>query len=263
MLLVVDVGNTNVTLGVYEGKTLRVNWRLSTNKDSSADEIGMLLLGLMEHDNISPLQIEDVIISSVVPPVMYSLNHAMRKYLNKTPMVVDSSVKSNLTIRYDNPKEVGADRIVNAIGAIAEYKTPMVIVDFGTATTFCVINDKNEYLGGAILPGIKISMSALFERTAKLPRIEIAKPTHAIGTNTVDSMQAGVYYGYVGGVDYTVSKIKEELGRDDVTVIATGGLARMIAEDSKTIQHIDTKLTLKGLYTIYQQNRGEGPCTAK
>lgn len=257
MLLAVDVGNTHITLGVYDNDELINNWRMATDKDKTADEIGVLILNMFKYSDIDVKKIDDVIISSVVPPIMYSLSHAMRKYLGKTPIVVDHKVNTKLKIMYDNPKEVGADRIVNAIGALKFYKAPMVIVDFGTATTFCVINEKNEYLGGAILPGIKISMSALFEKTAKLPRIEIAKPKNVIGTNTVDSMQSGVYYGYVGSVDYTVNKIKEELGCDDLTVIATGGLARMISEDSKTINHIDSKLTLKGLNVIYKSIKDE------
>ena len=159
----------------------------------------------------------------------------------------------DLVIKYDKPTDVGADRIVNAIGALAEYKAPMILVDFGTATTFCVINDKNEYLGGSIMPGIKISMEALFEKTSKLPRIEISKPQHVIGGSTIESMQSGVYYGYVGSVDHIVNQMKNELGRDDVTVIATGGLSRMIAQDSTTITHIDSSLTLKGLKIIYNK----------
>ena len=252
MLLVVDVGNTHITLGVYDNDELVNNWRMATDKVKTADEIGVFILDMFKYSDIDYKKIDDVIISSVVPPIMYSLCHAMKKYLGKDAIVVDSKVKSDLKIKCDNPKELGADRVVNAIAAINSYKAPMIIVDFGTATTFCVINEKKEYLGGAILPGIKISMNALFEKTAKLPRIEIAKPKKVIGTNTVDSMQSGVYYGYVGSVDYTVKKIKEELGKDDVTVIATGGLARMISEDSKSITHTDSKLTLKGLNIIYK-----------
>lgn len=256
MLLTIDVGNTHITLGIYDGDNLIQSFRMATDRDKTADEMGITLLNLFKYSDIKKEDIKDVIISSVVPPIMYSLTHAIRKYLDIKPVVVTSDVKSELKIMYDNPKEVGADRIVNAIGAIKYYKAPMIIVDFGTATTFCVINGKKEYLGGAILPGIKISMSALFEKTAKLPRIEITKPEKAIGTNTVDSMQSGVYYGYVGSVEYTVKKIKEELGTDDVTVIATGGLARMISEDSKSIDYIDSKLTLKGLKAIYDDMRG-------
>lgn len=253
MLLVTDVGNTHITMGVYDGDNLKVSWRIATNKDKSADEIGIMMLNFFKFDNIDYKKITNVIISSVVPPIMYSLTHAMRKYLKIEPIIVDSNVKTKLEIKYDNKNEVGADRIVNAIGAISIYKVPMIIVDFGTATTFCAINEKYEYLGGAIMPGVKISMEALFEKTAKLPRIEISKPDSAIGTNTVNSMRSGVYYGYVGSVDYIVEKMKDELNSPDCEVIATGGLARMIAEESKTIAHIDSSLTLKGLLEIFKQ----------
>ena len=253
MLLVADVGNTNVTMGVYDEKKLLVNWRIATNKDKSADEIGIMLLNFFKFDNIDYKKIDNVIISSVVPPIMYSLTHAMKKYLGIDPIIVDSNVKTKLKIKYDNKNEVGADRIVNAIGAISIYKPPMIIVDFGTATTFCAINEKLEYLGGAIMPGIKISMEALFEKTAKLPRIEISKPETAIGTNTVNSMRAGVYYGYVGSVDYIVEKMKGELNAPNAAVIATGGLARMISQESKSITDIDSYLTLKGLFEIFSQ----------
>ena len=253
MLLVADVGNTNVTMGVYDEKKLLVNWRIATNKDKSADEIGIMLLNFFKFDNIDYKKIDNVIISSVVPPIMYSLTHAMKKYLGIDPIIVDSNVKTKLKIKYDNKNEVGADRIVNAIGAISIYKPPMIIVDFGTATTFCAINEKFEYLGGAIMPGIKISMEALFEKTAKLPRIEISKPETAIGTNTVNSMRAGVYYGYVGSVDYIVEKMKGELNAPNAAVIATGGLARMISQESKSITDIDSYLTLKGLFEIFSQ----------
>lgn len=251
MLLVIDVGNTNITMGVFDGDNLKANWRIATNKDKSSDEIGIMLLSFFDFDNIDYKMISNVIISSVVPTIMYSLTHAIKKYLKITPIVVDSNVKSPLKIKSENKHELGADRVVNAIGAVSIYKAPMIIVDFGTATTFCAINEKNEYLGGAIMPGIKISMSALVEKTAKLPRIEISKPENIIGKNTVEGMKSGVYYGYVGSVDYIVSKMKEELGAPDANVIATGGLARMICQDSKTITAVDSLLTLKGLREIF------------
>lgn len=252
MLLVADVGNTHITMGVYDEDKLSVSWRIATNKDKSADEIGIMMLNFFKFDNVDYKKITDVIISSVVPPIMYSLTHAMKKYLGIDPVIVDSSVKTKLKIKYDNKNEVGADRIVNAIGAISIYKVPMIIVDFGTATTFCAINENYEYLGGAIMPGVKISMEALFEKTAKLPRIEISKPDSVIGTNTVNSMRSGVYYGYVGSVDYIVSKMKEEINAPNASVIATGGLARMISYTAKSITDIDSTLTLKGLYEIFK-----------
>ena len=256
MILLIDVGNTNVTIGACEGNEIKASWRMTTNKDQTSDEIGVTLRNFLTYNEIDIANIEGTIISSVVPPIMYSLTHAVRKYIGTEPIIVKSSSKMGLTIKVDNPKEVGADRLVNAVAAIKKYKAPLIIVDFGTATTFCTINKDNEYLGGVILPGVKISLNALVEKTAKLPRIEIAKPESIIGTNTVSSMQAGMYYGYAGSVDNIVTKIKEELG-EDATVIATGGLARMIAKEAKTIDTIDSELTLEGLKIIYD-NETEG-----
>ncbi len=256
MILLIDVGNTNVTIGACEGNEIKASWRMTTNKDQTSDEIGVTLRNFLTYNEIDIANIEGTIISSVVPPIMYSLTHAVRKYIGTEPIIVKSSSKMGLTIKVDNPKEVGADRLVNAVAAIKKYKAPLIIVDFGTATTFCTINKDKEYLGGVILPGVKISLNALVEKTAKLPRIEIAKPESIIGTNTVSSMQAGMYYGYAGSVDNIVTKIKEELG-EDATVIATGGLARMIAKEAKTIDTIDSELTLEGLKIIYD-NETEG-----
>ncbi|MBO5007735.1 MAG: type III pantothenate kinase [Clostridia bacterium] len=256
MILLIDVGNTNVTIGVCEGDKIKSSWRMTTNKDLTSDEIGVTLRNYFMYDGIDIAKITGTIISSVVPPIMYSLTHAVRKYIGNEPIIVNSSSKMGLTVKYDNPKEVGADRLVNAVAAIKKYQTPLIIVDFGTATTFCAINDRCEYLGGVILPGVKISLNALVEKTAKLPRIEIAKPEKVIGSNTVESMQSGMYYGYAGSVDNIVSKMKSELG-ENTTVIATGGLARMIAKESKTIDTIDSGLTLEGLKIIYD-NETEG-----
>ena len=256
MILLIDVGNTNVTIGACENNEIKASWRMTTNKDQTSDEIGVTLRNFFTYNEIDIANIEGTIISSVVPPIMYSLTHAVRKYIGTEPIIVKSTSKMGLTIKVDNPKEVGADRLVNAVAAIKKYKAPLIIVDFGTATTFCTINKDNEYLGGVILPGVKISLNALVEKTAKLPRIEIAKPESIIGTNTVSSMQAGMYYGYAGSVDNIVTKIKEELG-EDATVIATGGLARMIAKEAKTIDTIDSELTLEGLKIIYD-NETEG-----
>ena len=188
---------------------------------------------------------------------MYSLTHAVRKYIGTEPLIVNSKSKMGLTIKYDNPKEVGADRLVNAVGAIKKYAAPLIIIDFGTATTFCAVSKEHEYLGGVILPGIKISLNALVEKTSKLPKIEIVKPEKIIGTTTVESMQSGMYYGYAGSVDSIVSKMKESFNGEKVTVIATGGLARMIASEAKTIDVIDSSLTLEGLKIIYD-NETEG-----
>lgn len=250
MILLIDVGNTNVTIGVHDGSKIAASWRMTTNRDLTSDEIGITLRNYFIMGGINTSDIKGTIISSVVPPIMYSLTHAVRKYIGNEPITVTSESKMNLSIKYDNPKDVGADRLVNAVGAISKYKAPLIIIDFGTATTFCAVNEKNEYLGGVILPGIKISLNALFEKTAKLPKIEIAKPENVIGKNTVESMQAGMYYGYAGSVDTIVNKMKDELG-GNVTVIATGGLSRMIAKEAKTIDITDSSLTLEGLKIIY------------
>ncbi len=254
MILVIDVGNTNTVIGVYKGDTLVIYWRMGTDKASTSDEIGIFLMNAFSYHDIAKKDIKDVIISSVVPPIMYSLEHAIRKYIGIDPMVVGPGIKTGMNIKYDNPKEVGADRIVNAVAGYEQYGGPLIIVDFGTATTFCVISKKGEYLGGVITPGIKISMDALFEKAAKLPRIELVKPGRVIGKTTVGSMQAGAIYGYVGQVDMIVNRMKEEINEEQITVIATGGLARMIASESAVINKIDGLLTLKGLQIIYNRN---------
>lgn len=256
MVLLIDVGNTNVTIGVHDGKEIVASWRMTTKRDLTSDEIGMTLRSYFSLGGVSTDDIGGTIISSVVPPIMYSLIHAVKKYLGQEPIIVTDKSKMNLEIKYDNPKEVGADRLVNAVGALKRYKAPLIIIDFGTATTFCAVSDKNEYLGGVILPGLKVSLEALVEKTSKLPKIEIARPDKVIGTNTVESMQSGMYYGYAGSVDNIVLKMKQSLG-DDTTVIATGGLATMISKEAKTIDIIDPKLTLEGLKAIYD-NETEG-----
>ncbi len=256
MLMTLDVGNTNITIGVFDGDTLYASWRVQTDRNKTADEFGLLLHNLFALRGLAFSSISGVALSSVVPPIMYSLTHAVRKYIGIEPLVVGQQTQTGLKNCYQPPRDVGADRIVNAVGALAKYDPPLILVDFGTATTFCAISGKREYLGGAILPGIKISMEALFEKTAKLPRIEIAKPEHVIGQSTVESMQSGVYHGYVGSVDHIIEKMKTELGQNS-TVIATGGLARLIAADSKQIDHTDSTLTLEGLRVLYQLNTTE------
>ncbi|ARC83629.1 type III pantothenate kinase [Clostridium argentinense CDC 2741] len=258
MIFVLDVGNTNIVLGIYKGKELLVDWRLSTDHKRSSDEYGIQVRQLFEQNNIKISDIEGVIISSVVPNIMYSLEHMIRKYFDKTPIVVGPGVKTGINIKYDNPKEVGADRIVNAVSAFDIYKSSMIIIDFGTATTFCAITKNGDYLGGTICPGVKISSDALFEKAAKLPRVELSKPETVICKNTVASMQAGIVYGYIGQVDYIVRKMKEEMmakGEDEPIVIATGGLAKLIAEESSTIDKVESFLTLDGLRIIYEKNR--------
>lgn len=255
MILVVDVGNTNIVLGVYRDKTLVDYWRISTDKNKASDEYGILLYQCFQYKGIDIKDISDVIISSVVPNIMYSLEHATRKLFKIEPLVVGPGVKTGMNIKYDNPKQVGADRIVNAIAAYEKYGGPLIIVDMGTATTFCAVSETGEYLGGAISPGIKISSDALFERAAKLPRVELVKPGKAICKDTVKSMQAGIIYGYVGLVEYIVNKMKKEIKSRSCKVIATGGLATLIASETDSIDTVDRFLSLEGLITIYERNK--------
>ena len=255
MLLVFDVGNTNMVLGIYENNELTKHWRICTDKEKTSDEYGMLIKNLFEYDNIDIEDIEDVIISSVVPGVMYALEGFCIKYFKKEPKIVGPGIKTGLNIKYDNPKQVGADRIVNAVAGIEKYGYPCIIIDFGTATTFCAISDKGDYLGGTIAPGLKISSEALFQRASKLPRVELVKPGSTICKNTVSAMQSGIIYGYVGLVEKIVDMMKSELKTEDVKVIATGGLAYLISSETKCIDYIDKFLTLDGLKLIYEKNR--------
>lgn len=256
MILVLDTGNTNIVLGVYENDTLIHHWRMETDRLKTEDEYGMQVKALFSHANIAFEQIEGIIISSVVPPIMFSLEAMCKKYFGIKPLVVGPGVKTGLNIKYENPREVGADRIVNAVAAIHEYGTPLIIVDFGTATTFCYVNEKAEYMGGAIAPGIGISTEALFTKASKLPRIELTRPEHIIGKNTVSAMQAGIVYGFVGQVDGIVNRMKK-ISKKAPTVIATGGMASLIGQETTVIDVIDPFLTLKGLYLIYQRNIDE------
>jgi len=254
-LLVVDIGNTNIVLGVYQENQLISSFRIKTDKEKSADEFGILLSQLLNHSNINNNEIMDTIISSVVPPIMYSFERAIQRYFNVTPIVVGPGIKTGLNIKTENPKEVGSDRIVNAVAVNTLYGGPAIIIDFGTATTFCALSSKSEYLGGAIAPGIRISADALFSKASKLHRIELQKPPSYIGKNTVHAMQSGILFGYVGLVDYMVEKFKVEMNEDNIKVIATGGLARLISQESKTIQIVNPNLTLEGLKILYYKNK--------
>ncbi len=255
MILVIDVGNTHIVLGVYEKNELLASWRLNTDKERTADELGMFLLSLFEHAGLTPGKLEAVVVASVVPPIMYTLEHAIRKYFKLEPMIIGPGTKTGMNIRYQNPKEVGSDKIVNAVAGYELYGGPLVIVDLGTATTFCAVSPKGEYLGGVICPGIKISLEALFQKAAKLPRIDLVKPDSVIGKNSESSMQSGIFYGYIGQVDYIVKRIKQEMQEDRAKVIATGGLARFIAEESRTINHVNPTLTLEGIRIVYERNK--------
>ena len=255
MLLVFDVGNTNMVLGLYENKELIKYWRISTDKNKTSDEYGALINTLFQYEDMDLRAVENVIISSVVPSVMHALENFCIKYCNKNPLIVGPGIKTGLNIKYDNPKQVGADRIVNAVAGIEKYGYPLIIVDFGTATTFCAISSKGEYLGGTISPGIKISSEALFQRASKLPRFELIKPGMSICKNTESAMQSGVIYGYVGLVEKIISMMKEELGQEDVKVIGTGGLSSLIASETEVIDSVDKNLTLDGLRLIYEKNK--------
>jgi type III pantothenate kinase len=258
VILVLDVGNTNTVLGVFKGKELLVEWRLSTDAKKTADEYGIQVMQLFYQRDIGTELISGVIISSVVPNIMYSIEHMIRKYFKLTPMVVGPGIKTGINVKYDNPKEVGADRIVNAVSAHEIYRRALILIDFGTATTFCAISKDANYLGGTICPGIKIASEALFERAAKLPRVELIKPDTVICKNTIASMQAGIIYGYIGQVDYIVSKMKIEMvnmGEEEPYVVATGGLAKVISEESTTIDDVYANLTLEGLRMIYEKNK--------
>lgn len=261
MLLAFDVGNTNIVLGVFKEGTLIQNWRLETDNNKSADEYGMVINQLFAYEGLDTQEVMDVIISTVVPSVLYTLQHLSMKYFNKRAIVIGAGIKTGLIVKYDNPKQVGADRIVNAVAAFAKYGGPLVVIDFGTATTFCAVTENAEYLGGTIAPGVKIASDALFEKTAKLPKVELEEPGHVICKNTIESMQSGLVYGHMGMVDYITKKMKKELEDMSITgkratVVATGGLATLIEQGIDCIDYVDKMLTLEGLQLIYEKNKG-------
>ena len=254
MLLVIDAGNTNTSLGVYRGQELIAHWRLTTNPGRTVDEYGMHARNLFELAQVDFKAIDAIAIASVVPPLNYTLKRMAEVYFQITPLFIDETTDTGLRILYEPASDVGSDRIVDAVAAIKKYGTPCIVVDFGTATTFNAINSKGEYLGGAITPGIMISSEALFSRTAKLPRVDIKRPYRVIGSSTVTAMQSGLYYGFVGLVDGVLGKMIEEIGAQP-RVIATGGLAPLIATGSKFIELVDETLTLEGLRLVYERTR--------
>lgn len=266
MLLVVDVGNTNTVLGVFQAGSddagahfgpLIAHWRVSTTKTQTVDEYGVLFRNLFAMNGIEFTAVEGTVISSVVPPLDSTLREVCERYFHSRPLFIEPGVKTGMPVHYDNPAEVGADRIVNGVAAFEKFGGPCIVVDFGTATTFDVVSKKGEYLGGVITPGIGISADALFARTARLPRVDIRKPPRVLATNTVNSLQSGLYYGYIGLIDGILERLIAELG-DNVAVVATGGLAALMGGGSKYIREVDDLLTLEGLRIIYERNQAHG-----
>jgi len=253
-ILVIDVGNTNTVIGIYDKDTLRKDWRLGTVKARTTDEYGMIIRELFDHSDFRMDAIDGVIISCVVPPMVNMLEELSERYFKTKPLSVGPGIKTGMPILLDNPREVGADRIVNAVAAYEQYKCELIVVDFGTATTFDYITAKGEYSGGIIAPGLTISAEALFHEASKLPRVELHKPKTVIGKNTIHSMQSGIVFGYAGLVDSLVTRMIKELGSKP-KVIATGGLAQLIASESECIEKVEDNLTLDGLKIIYYRNK--------
>jgi type III pantothenate kinase len=259
MLLAIDVGNTNIVLGVFDGATLVQSWRLQTLRERTSDELGLLVDGLFAHNRIERVQIRGVILGSVVPPLTSTMREMVQRYFGVTPLVVEPGVNTVMPILYKNPADVGADRIVNAVAAYEKFGTvsrpprPLIVLDFGTATTFDAVSAKGEYLGGAICPGVQISADALFQRAARLPRIDGRKPSSVVGQTTVGAMESGLFYGYVGMVEGLVRRMSDELGGNAICV-ATGGLAGIISPETTLIQHVDPDLTLDGLRIVWDRN---------
>ncbi len=254
MLLALDVGNTNTVIGVFDGKALKVHWRLSTRREGTRDEYAMLIKGLFDFAGLPYERVSAVIMSSVVPPLQGPLEEMARQYFGVEPIVVGPGIKTGMPVLYESPRDVGADRIVNAVAAFEAYGGPCIVVDFGTATTFDAVSARGEYIGGVICPGIGISSEALFQHAAKLPRVDIARPKGVIGRNTVGSMQAGLFYGYLSLVEGVVARMRVELGGQAVTV-ATGGLAQLVLAESAAIDHVDPLLTLTGLRILFERNQ--------
>jgi type III pantothenate kinase len=255
MLLTIDIGNTNITFGVYDpDNILQYHWRIKTDHGRMADEYGIIMLGLMRHEGLSFQEIRGVVLASVVPPLTHVFVEMVIRYIKQKPLVVQTGVKTGVQIKYDSPRDVGADRIADAAAVFKLYGGPACIVDFGTATTFDAVSARGEYLGGAIAPGIGIASEALFTRTSKLPKVDLVRPPQAIGTNTVHAIQSGLIFGYVGLVEGMVTRFRAELG-DDMHVIGTGGLAETIAKETDIIQVVNPWLTLEGLRLIWEINQ--------
>ena len=256
MILTIDVGNTNITCGVFDEDVIVASFRITTKMPRTFDEYGMILYNLLEQNNIQPMDIGDAIICSVVPNVMHSLRGGLVKYFHITPIIVEAGIKTGIRIVTPNPQQIGADRIVDAVGAYEIYGGPVLVIDFGTATTYDFVDESGAFLGGITAPGIRISAKALSEDAAKLPEIEIKKPESILGKDTITSMQAGIVYGQIGQTEYIINKVKEEVGLENVKTVVTGGLGRIIANETTCIDIYDPNLTLKGIYRVYKkQNR--------
>lgn len=254
MILAVDIGNSNIVIGVYDEDNLAGSWRMVTRSEKTSDEYGIFILSLLKHSNIDKNEIKSAIVSSVVPNVMHSFENALRKYFNIEPIIVGPGIKTGITISTDNPREVGADRIVGLVAAYHMFGGPLLVIDFGTATTYDVVSDKGEFKYGITSPGIQISADALWQRTAQLPSVEIKKPDSILAKNTITSIQAGLVYGYIGQVEYIIKKVKEEMKIENMKVVATGGLGRIISDETSMIDVYDPQLLFKGLKIIHDKN---------
>lgn len=255
MIFIMDVGNTNIKMALYDGWNMKRYWRVSTNRLYTSDEYGMILSGLFDHAGLTLSCVDGIIMSSVVPTINFTLEHMCKDYFGLSPMVLAPGLKTGINLKYENPRELGSDRIANAVAAQAEYGGPCIFIDFGTATTFGAIDDTGAFAGGCICPGLKLTSEALVNGTAKLPRFELVKPAHVIGRTTVTNLQAGAIYGYIGQIDYLVRRFREELNAPNALVVATGGMALLVAEEKGIIDKLDGYLTLKGLRLIYERNR--------
>ena len=255
MILTMDIGNTNIKTALFDGENMVKYWRLTTNKMMSSDEYGILLMNLFRHSGLDTSIVEGIIISSVAPSINFTIEHMAQNYFSLQPMMLAPGVKTGINLRYDNPRELGSDRIANAVAAYELYGGPCIFIDFGTATTFGAMSAKGDFLGGAICPGLKSAAEALVDRAAKLPNFELIKPDNVIGKNTITNLQSGIVFGHVGLVTYMVDKFRREMNAPQAKVIATGGLALLVADETDRIDVLDGTLTLKGLRLIYEKNR--------